>query len=229
MSMKSAAIAAICLSQAVAFNSDFSRPGAITSLKSNCGRQRVRILNQMMSDLKEMPITLSPTSDSSDNSVVKHLFDWETQWYPLAVATYTDRNITHKLQFLGEDVVLWHDGSNWRVFEDSCPHRNVPLSEGRIEKNGELLCAYHAWTFNGKGECTKIPQAKSEKKEKILLSNPLSCVRSYPTQEAQGLVWVCRQLTLSLYIVNFNGLIRNYDILSTNTNSFNYWLMYNKL
>ena len=56
-------------------------------------------------------------------------FDWEKQWYPLAVVDFTDKNKSHKLHLLGNEVVLWYDGTTWRVFEDSCPHRGVPLSK----------------------------------------------------------------------------------------------------
>jgi hypothetical protein len=59
----------------------------------------------------------------------KKQFDWLKQWYPIAVDQYTDRGRPHKLELLGNDIALWHDGSKWRVFEDSCPHRGVPLSE----------------------------------------------------------------------------------------------------
>jgi len=37
------------------------------------------------------------------------------------------------VKLLGRELVLWHDGSSWRCFEDRCPHRAVPLSEGRVE------------------------------------------------------------------------------------------------
>jgi hypothetical protein len=56
-------------------------------------------------------------------------FDWERQWYPIAVDEYTDRSRPHKMQLLGNDIVLWHDKTQWRVFDDSCPHRGVPLSK----------------------------------------------------------------------------------------------------
>lgn len=60
--------------------------------------------------------------------------------------------ITTTIIIIGNDIVLWYNQKDsWVVFEDSCPHRNVPLSQGRIESNGELLCAYHAWCFNDKG------------------------------------------------------------------------------
>ena len=117
----------------------------------------------------------------------KH-FDWEKQWYPMAVEEFTDKKKSHAIMFLGNNVVLWHNGEKWSVFEDACPHRGVPLSEGRVESNGELLCSYHAWTFNGEGECTSIPQTLTKEKEKTLL--PKACVKSYPTQVRQGLVWV---------------------------------------
>ena len=40
--------------------------------------------------------------------------------------------------------VLWRDGGDeWRVFADRCPHRQAPLSEGRVNEQGELECPYH--------------------------------------------------------------------------------------
>lgn len=51
---------------------------------------------------------------------------------------------------LGKQLVLWRDGDEeWRCFEDRCPHRRVPLSEGRLETDGTLQCAYHGWRFTG--------------------------------------------------------------------------------
>ena len=115
-------------------------------------------------------------------------FNWEKQWYPLAVDEYTERGRSHSMMFLGNNIVLWHNGEKWSVFEDACPHRGVPLSEGRVESNGELLCSYHAWTFNGEGECTSIPQTITKEREVSLLAR--ACVQSYPTQVLQGIIWV---------------------------------------
>ena len=45
-----------------------------------------------------------------------------------------------RFTLLERDLVLWWDGVNstWRAFNDVCPHRLVPLSEGRINAAGDL-------------------------------------------------------------------------------------------
>ena len=46
-----------------------------------------------------------------------------------------------------------------------CPHRLAALSEGRIEANGTLACAYHDWRFDGGGSCVRIPQQLRRKQQ----------------------------------------------------------------
>ena len=118
-------------------------------------------------------------------------FQWTKQWYPVAVVEFLDSSIAHAIQVLGKNLVLWRDGDKqWRCFDDACPHRLVPLSEGRVESDGTLLCAYHAWRFDGEGNCVKIPQSKDKETEAKHCANPKSCAIAYPTQERQGLLWV---------------------------------------
>lgn len=118
-------------------------------------------------------------------------FQWTKQWYPIAVMEFLDPSRPHPVQLLGKELVLWRDRNNqWRCFEDRCPHRLVPLSEGRVEADGTLLCAYHAWRFDETGKCVSIPQSKDKATENQHLNNPRSCAIAYPTQEQQGLLWV---------------------------------------
>lgn len=118
-------------------------------------------------------------------------YQWTKQWYPIAVVDFLDSSRPHAMQLLGKEIVLWRDGSGkWRCFEDACPHRLAPFSEGRVESDGTLLCSYHAWRFNGDGNCVSIPQSKDEQTEAKHCSNPKSCAIAYPTQERQGLLWV---------------------------------------
>ena len=117
-------------------------------------------------------------------------FNWTKQWYPVAVIDLLDTSKPHPTQLLGVDVVVWKDGDGkWSVFEDKCPHRLAPLSEGRIEEDGTLLCAYHAWRFDETGKCVDMPQASSAEEEARVKANPRSCAFTRPTMEAQGLVW----------------------------------------
>ena len=121
----------------------------------------------------------------------KETFQWTVQWYPVAVVDFLDPSRPHAMQLLGKELVLWRDGSSqWRCFEDFCPHRLAPLSEGRVESDGTLLCAYHGWRFNSEGKCVSIPQSKDKQAEALHCSNRKSCAVAYPTQERQGLLWV---------------------------------------
>jgi phenylpropionate dioxygenase-like ring-hydroxylating dioxygenase large terminal subunit len=121
----------------------------------------------------------------------EELFSWAKQWYPVAVIDYLDASSPHGIQLLGKNLVLWRDGSQkWRCFEDFCPHRLAPLSEGRVESDGTLMCAYHAWRFDANGKCVGIPQTENKELEAKHCQNSKSWAKSYPTQERQGLLWV---------------------------------------
>ncbi|KAJ9128789.1 hypothetical protein P3X46_034480 [Hevea brasiliensis] len=59
-----------------------------------------------------------------------------------------DKRVPHAKKMMGLDVVVWWDRneSAWKVFDDTCPHRLAPLSEGRIDRWGRLQCVYHGCT-----------------------------------------------------------------------------------
>ena len=113
---------------------------------------------------------------------------WCDQWYPVAYLRDLDRRRPSAFTLLEQDLVLWWDqaSGSWRAFADVCPHRLVPLSEGRINEAGQLECPYHGWCFDGEGRCTLIPQAEPG-------SRPLegrSACRPFACAEAQGLLFV---------------------------------------
>ena len=85
---------------------------------------------------------------------------WTEQWWPVAYLRDLDPTRPQRFTVLERDLVLWWDAAtgSWRAFDDVCPHRLVPLSEGRINASGELECPYHGWSFDGEGRCTRIPQ-----------------------------------------------------------------------
>ena len=88
----------------------------------------------------------------------------------------------------GYEFVLFRDAQGVaRALENRCPHRRVPLSQGKIIE-GSIRCAYHGWTFDGStGACVDVPNLKPEEN----LSANLR-VAHYPVTEHQGFicVWV---------------------------------------
>ncbi|CAL1410365.1 unnamed protein product [Linum trigynum] len=116
-------------------------------------------------------------------------FDWYSQWYPLIPVCDLDKKVPHAKKVLGLDVVVWWDRSEnaWKVFDDMCPHRLAPLSEGRIDPSGRLQCVYHGWCFDGSGSCKLIPQAPPDGPP--VHTNKRACVAAYPTIVHHGMVW----------------------------------------
>jgi hypothetical protein len=78
------------------------------------------------------------------------LFDWARQWYPVSLVDDLHIDRLQSFTVLGKALVVWRDGAGeWRAFQNRCPHRGVPLSQGRLEADGTLACGYHGWRFKG--------------------------------------------------------------------------------
>ncbi len=69
---------------------------------------------------------------------------------------------------------------------DRCPHRNVPLSLGRVTKQGELECPYHGWRFDGAGACKAVPGLVTD--QDVALRS--RAAEAYPATELDGFIWV---------------------------------------
>ena len=102
---------------------------------------------------------------------------WTEQWWPVAYLQDLDPSRPSRFTLLERDLVIWWDagGDSWRAFPDVCPHRLVPLSEGRINGAGQLECPYHGWSFDGEGHCRSIPQADAESKPEGVAPGVRAC------------------------------------------------------
>ncbi|NMO16657.1 aromatic ring-hydroxylating dioxygenase subunit alpha [Pyxidicoccus fallax] len=84
----------------------------------------------------------------------------------------------------GMPLVLFRgEGGKPAALMDRCPHRNVPLSLGRV-KEGQLQCGYHGWRFDTEGQCRMIPGFLGEPGARA------RCATAYATREQDGFVWV---------------------------------------
>mmetsp|Transcript_4547 Transcript_4547/g.11259 ORF Transcript_4547/g.11259 Transcript_4547/m.11259 type:complete len:613 (-) Transcript_4547:2242-4080(-) len=154
-----------------------------------CGRGRAAV----RASAAAVDAVTSPQSDAAGTGI-----NWLDAWYPVAFVADIDKAAPYKFELMGIPLVIWWEpassgaapaasaapeGGAWRVLEDLCPHRLVPLSEGRVNRRGRLECGYHGWEFVGSGACVNIPQGGNA-------SSRRACVTAYPCAVRQGLLWV---------------------------------------
>ena len=130
-----------------------------TSSASTVRAQRLRLpLDKLKKDNTPTPMDTVAEEEEEEEAASAHApseaFDWLGHWYPVNVLDTMDPTRPHAIKILGMSLVAWNDGATvngekqvgrWRVFDDACPHRLGPLSEGRVEQDGNLLCSYHGW------------------------------------------------------------------------------------
>ena len=102
-------------------------------------------------------------------------------WYVGALSSELGQAL-HAVKMLNENIVMYRKQDGTPVaLEDSCPHRRLPLSKGRLI-NDEVECGYHGLTFDCTGQCVKAPGVAQIPRAAV--------VRQYPCAERYGMVWV---------------------------------------
>lgn len=105
-------------------------------------------------------------------------------WHPVAVAATL--NGPTAVRLFGEDYVIWDAGDGaYAMSEPFCPHRSAHLSGGWVA-DGEIVCPYHGWRFDGAGACTHVPQLDAG-----LPIPPRAKLVTYPVVERYGVLWAC--------------------------------------
>lgn len=105
-------------------------------------------------------------------------------WYPVCFAKELQRKPLPR-RLLGTPLVVFRDQLGVPgTLLDRCPHRNVPLSLGRVAAGGRLACSYHGWEFDRGGVCELVPGLLDAGDAKARR------VPSYATREQDGLIWV---------------------------------------
>jgi phenylpropionate dioxygenase-like ring-hydroxylating dioxygenase large terminal subunit len=113
-------------------------------------------------------------------------FLWDF-WYP-AVRSAEIRGQKLVTAILLEVPLVLGRTSEGKAFamRDSCPHRGIPLSYGRLDEN-VLECCYHGWRFDAcSGRCVEIPSLTSQDKLKV----ERIFAGHFPCEERDGYVWV---------------------------------------
>ena len=112
------------------------------------------------------------------------LFDF---WYRAIPTERVGRSELVKATLLEIPVVIGRDRRGCAfALRDTCPHRGMPLSYGRLDGE-QLECCYHGWKFDAHtGQCQHIPSLTSDQKLKLdrIYAGSFAC------EEQDDYVWV---------------------------------------
>ena len=125
-------------------------------------------------------------------------------WWPIAFSGAVNGPRPKKVRLLGEDFILFRDGSGRAgMLEEFCAHRRTSLEHGRVESDG-IRCCYHGWLWDADGRCLEQPCERPEStfKDKVSMT-------SYPVQEAGGLVFVYIGPGAAPLLPKFDLLVHN--------------------
>ncbi|EFJ44919.1 chlorophyll a oxygenase [Volvox carteri f. nagariensis] len=102
-------------------------------------------------------------------------------WYPAEFSAKLGQDTLVPFELFGEPWVLFRDEKGQPAcIKDECAHRACPLSLGKVVE-GQVVCAYHGWEFNGDGHCTKMPSTPHCRNVGV---------SALPCAEKDGFIWV---------------------------------------
>lgn len=108
--------------------------------------------------------------------------DFAPGWYILAASKDVGTK-PRQVVLNGLPLVLFRDTRGRSIaLLDRCPHRNAPLSAGRIVGD-HIQCHYHGWEFDGAGACRAVPGLCAEP------DHPARHVPSFACRDSQGWLW----------------------------------------
>jgi phenylpropionate dioxygenase-like ring-hydroxylating dioxygenase large terminal subunit len=144
---------------------------------------------ESVNSILETPLQTKSSETIAAGGLDPENFDMQEVWYPVHYVEDLDKSKPTSFTLLNRNLVLWwdKDGGTWQAFEDRCPHRLAPLSEGRINEQGWLECPYHGWAFSGTGQCEHIPQQTEHSNATF---SKRACATALPTTVRQGLLFV---------------------------------------
>lgn len=108
---------------------------------------------------------------------------YPTGWFQVAWSSDLEPGGVVPLKYFGKDLVAFRTESGGaKVLDAFCPHMGAHLGHGGVVHGETLECPFHAWKFDGEGNCTEVPYAKR--------IPPKAKVECWPSLELNGAVWV---------------------------------------
>jgi phenylpropionate dioxygenase-like ring-hydroxylating dioxygenase large terminal subunit len=117
-------------------------------------------------------------------------------WFQVAYSTDIAPGAVIPLKYFGRDLVCFRsEAGEVSVLDAHCPHMGAHLGYGGTVKDGCVRCPFHAWRFDGTGQCVEVPYAPRVP--------PRAKVKPWHVREVNGLIMVWHHL---------GGLAPQYDI-----------------
>ena len=103
-------------------------------------------------------------------------------WQPIAMASEV-RDLPVPLRILGEDLVVFRDGSGrLGLLHKHCSHRGASLEYGIIQECG-IACCYHGWHYDIDGRILSTPAEPTDRIRSRLVHG------AYPVREVNGILF----------------------------------------
>jgi phenylpropionate dioxygenase-like ring-hydroxylating dioxygenase large terminal subunit len=103
-------------------------------------------------------------------------------WYPAVRLSELPPCKPVSIRLWRKPIVVWRTADGVFALEDRCRHRKVRLSEGEADARG-IVCPFHGWRYAPDGRLDSIPYWNNG-------PLPQTCVRSFATRVAGGIVWI---------------------------------------
>jgi len=109
----------------------------------------------------------------------------QNQWYVVLASRQLGKAPVGVTR-LGEKLVFFRSAKGEAIcLADKCAHRGVALSIGETCDDDTIMCPFHGLRYDASGKCTVIPA-----NGKAAAVPPNFRVRSYPTHEDHGFIWI---------------------------------------
>lgn len=114
-------------------------------------------------------------------------FPIPTGWFSVAYTADLPVGKVVPLRYFARELVLFRTSDGVaRVLDAHCPHLGAHLGHGGRVEADRLICPFHAWEFDGQGQCTRIPYGDKVPKRAAL--------RAWRVDEKNGHIYVWHDL-----------------------------------
>jgi len=138
--------------------------------------------NKMNNQISKLELDNNNNNNNNKLEDLDLLYD--LSWYVIGESNSFNKNKPYKITVWDHDYVIWKDDNNtYFAMDNHCSHRGAPLSNGRLLKNGNIMCGYHGYEFNNSGVLCKVPGLN-------FTSNPCKNQKSYNIVEQDNLIYL---------------------------------------